>query len=204
MGLKVLVTGFEPFLEFKTNPTQKIVNLLDKQEHNGINYVGKVLLVDYSKIEDTLKGYINESKPDLIIGTGLAAGRSRISIEKIAINYKYSTQPDNAGKKESGEKIDPKIADGLFSMFDVEGLYEKLNSLFIPTEISLTAGAYLCNYSMFIIIRESMRRGIRGGFIHFPADTELSSKMPNLFLPSMTIEMMIRAIEIIAEHESFR
>lgn len=202
MAIKVLLTGFEPFLDFKTNPTQKIVRNLNKKEKHGLQYIGEVLPVSFSEIEDRLVQLIDDEKPDLVIGTGLAAGRSKVSLEKIAINYKFSSEPDNRGKKAAGEKIDDELGDGVFSLLNVEELYRLLNKAKIPAEISLSAGAYLCNYAMFVIVREAMRMGIKGGFVHFPADTDLSTSLPSKSLPSMDMNNMVKAIEIIAEHEA--
>ncbi|MGC8515752.1 MAG: pyroglutamyl-peptidase I [Thermoplasmata archaeon] len=201
MAVKVLITGFEPFLDFKTNPTQKMAKLLNKKERNGLLYAGRVLPVSYSETEDRLMEFIEEIKPELIIGMGLAPGRAKVSLEKIAINYKFSDEPDNSGRRGLGGKIDEKLEDGIFSLLNVEELYKFLNRSHIPTEISLTAGGYLCNYAMFVIVREARRLGIKGGFVHFPADTDLSTSLPNKSLPSMEMKTMVKAIEMIAQHE---
>ncbi|MCL6002446.1 MAG: pyrrolidone-carboxylate peptidase [Candidatus Thermoplasmatota archaeon] len=201
MGKSVLVTGFEPFLDLPINPTQTIVEQLDGTVAGDIRFYGRILPVDYDKIEKPLISYINRVKPDLIIGTGLAAGRAKISIEKIAINYKYSQEPDNAGKRMRGERIDKDSVEGSFSLLEVERLVEELNNHGIPAEISLSAGAYLCNYAMFIIVREAKKRGIAGGFIHFPADTLLSSKMTAKSFPSLDIQIMKKSIRLVAEYE---
>jgi len=201
MRNSVLITGFEPFLDYKINPTQEVAKILDGKEINGLSYKGRILPVDYSKIEDKLIEIIKEVEPSLIIGTGLAPGRTKISLEKIAINYKFSLEQDNAGKRVLGERIDSSMEDGVFSLLNVEELYQILNGMNIPTEISLSAGAYLCNYAMFVIIREVKKFKIKGGFVHLPADTKLSASMPNKNFPSMDIGTMLKAIITIAEYE---
>ncbi|MDP8023964.1 MAG: hypothetical protein RAK20_05810, partial [Conexivisphaerales archaeon] len=178
MSKNVLITGFEPFLDYKINPTQEIARVLDGKEINGLRYSGRVLPVDYSRLEEKLMKFIQEVRPDLIIGTGLAAGRAKISLEKIAINYKFSLENDNSGKRAVGERIDNSMEDGIFSLINVEELFQILNSVNIPAEISLSAGSYLCNYAMFVIIREAKKLNIKGGFVHFPANTKLSSSLP--------------------------
>ncbi|MEM3191287.1 MAG: pyrrolidone-carboxylate peptidase [Candidatus Parvarchaeota archaeon] len=201
MTKRVLITGFEPFLDFKTNPTQIIVERLDKTKIKGGTIIGKVLPVDYSKMENELLEIIEEISPNLIIGTGLAPGRSKLSLEKIAVNYKFSTEPDNNGKIESGSKIDQEMPDGMFSLIDVEGLANILNKLNIPTEVSMTAGTYLCNYAMFVIIREAKKMKIKGGFVHVPADTSLAATLRYKDMPSMDIETMVQGIMTIVQHE---
>lgn len=202
MAKKVLITGFEPFLEFKTNPSASVALTLDGQTVGDVAFFGRVLPVDYENTGKELVRFIEEVEPDLIIGTGLAAGRSKLSLEKIAANYKFSFEPDNAGNRASGEKIDPEMPDGMFSLLEVEQLFDVLNQKGIPSEVSMTAGAYLCNYAMFVIVRESRRLGIRGGFIHLPADTALAATFRKKTLPSMNIDALVEGVRTIALHES--
>ena len=198
----VLITGFEPFLEFNRNPTEIIANSLNGITIDSVRFIGKILPVKYDAAGKVLEEAIKESSPDLIIGTGLAAGRAKISVEKIAINYKHSESPDNAGKRVLGERIQEGIPDGLFSRIHVEELVKVLNSISIPAEISLSAGAYLCNYVMFIILIESKKLGIPGGFVHVPNDEQLSAMMYPKTYPSISIDTMKNAIIEIAKYEA--
>ena len=201
MEKRILVTGFEPFLNFSENPTAKIATYLNEKTSDNLKFSGRILPVDYENVEQKLVGFIDETKPNLIIGTGLAAGRAKISIEKIAINYKYSQEKDNKGNRSKGERIDSSIEDGIFSLLSVEKLVQLLNKKMIPAEVSLTAGAYLCNYAMFVIVRESKRRKIKGGFIHVPADLKLSSSNAEKSYPSLNIETMMDALKIVSNFE---
>lgn len=201
MPRKVLVTGFSPFLDFKTNPSQTVAQKLDGQKSKGVSFTGKVLPVSYDEAESVLLNYLDEVKPDLVIGTGLAPGRPRISVEKIAINYKYSQAPDNSGIRASGERIDQEMPDGIFSLLEVETLVELLNRNNIPAQISTTAGSYLCNYVMFLIVKEAIDRGIRGGFVHLPSDPSLAVASKNSSMPSMNLDAMVQGIRLIALHE---
>ena len=72
----------------------------------------------------------------------------------------------------------------------------------IPAEISLSAGAYLCNYVMFIILIESKKLGIPGGFVHVPNDEQLSAMMYPKTYPSISIDTMKNAIIEIAKYEA--
>ena len=94
------------------------------------------------------------------------------------------------------------MPDGLFSRFHVEELVKVLNSIGIPAEISLSAGAYLCNYVMFIILMESKKLGIPGGFVHVPNDEQLSAMMYPKTYPSISIDTIKRAIIEIANFEA--
>lgn len=201
MTKRVLVTGFEPFLDFKVNPSQMIAEKLDGTRIREAEFIGRLLPVDYQDIENVLMKHIRDVSPDLIIGTGLAAGRTKLSVEKLAVNFKYSNEFDNRGNKETGFKIDSDMPDGIFSLLDVERLTEILNVKGVPAEISMTAGTYLCNYAMFVIIREASKRSIKGGFIHVPADTTLATLTKGRSFASMSLDLMVKGVRIVSVHE---
>ncbi|MDP8012083.1 MAG: pyroglutamyl-peptidase I [Thermoplasmata archaeon] len=195
---KVLLFGFKPFLNYPENPTELLIKNLPEIEKASIE--GKILPVEYERIENNVINEINNTKPDLVIGMGLAPGRSKISIERIAINYILSDSPDNNGKLKKFEMIDKNFREGIFSTINIEKLLEILTKNNIPAEISLSAGGYICNEAMFYIMRETEKLKIKGGFIHFPCHLELATKY-NLKCPTMDIKMMNRALKLIIENE---
>lgn len=138
---------------------------------------------------------IRRYQPNLILGIGLAPGRTKITPEKIAINYKYSRIPDNMGVTYKGQRIDMNEPDGIFSNLPVEELVEYLKSKNIPSEISLSAGSYICNMTMFLVLREAKGIGARGGFIHIPCHEKcaIESKRDMAF---MSLDKMQEAINL--------
>ncbi len=192
--MTVLLFGFEPYLEYKENPSQIIVKSLDGREIAGNRIKGITLPVEYARLEALLVTSLDREKPSLAIGLGLAPGRNMITPEKIAVNYKYAVEPDNTGRVIQGEKIDYSQPDGLFAMLPVEALVEELNRRGIPASLSLSAGAFLCNNAMFLIVREARRSGFEGGFIHIPYHAEYVSRLKK-DLPSLPLETIQKGIE---------
>lgn len=195
----VLIFGFEPFLKFKENPSEKLAKALDSTTIGGRKVIGKVLPVDYDRVEKRIVGEIEKHNPAVVIGTGLAAGRPVLSIEKIALNYEYSAEPDNKGRKANGTLIDPSSPDGIFANIGPERLAARLNSMGIPASVSLSAGAYLCNFAMFIIVRESRKRHFKGGFVHLPLDERMATKEEYRHSPFMNLESMVSGVSTIAK-----
>ncbi len=195
----VLLFGFEPFLGFNENPSEKIARALDGKTVKGRKVVGRILPVDYERLEGNVIAELDRHRPSVVIGTGLAAGRSLLSVEKIAVNYKRSDEPDNNGRTETGCVIDANAPDGIFSNLQAEETVAALNSRRIPSTISLSAGAYLCNYAMFIIAREAGRRKFKGGFIHLPCDEEVASKQAYRRFPFMTLASMTKGVRTAIE-----
>jgi len=192
----ILLFGYEPFLEFSENPSMIIAQRLNGQKIKNHSIVSKILPVDYSKVEKEITESIKLFHPDLVVGLGVAPGRSKITPEKIAINYKYSEAADNSGSKPNGELIDQTQSNGIFSTLPVETIVNTLSDSGIPSSLSLSAGGYLCNYAMFIIVRESLKSGVRGGFIHMPLHDNFVAKHPDMNYPSMDIKMIQDAIEL--------
>ncbi|MDQ0178412.1 pyroglutamyl-peptidase I [Bacillus chungangensis] len=199
---KLLLTGFEPFLDYPVNPTEKIVQALDGTKRNHINIVGKILTVDFQQSGRQLLKYFREEKPDAVISLGLAGGRYKITPERIAINCNDGAG-DNRGNKPQGEKIDENGPDGLFSTLPIREITAKLQEAGYPAEISNTAGTYLCNnimYQMLNEIRKSSKQ-IPSGFIHIPASHELAlrhGKIPSWSHRDL-VESILICIDCLAE-----
>jgi pyroglutamyl-peptidase len=197
--LTVVIFGFGPFLEYKENPSGLIAQLLNGGEIAGQRMKGVTLPTEYSRIEELIVAALNREKPTLALGLGLAASRNVVTPEKIAVNYKHSKEPDNTGKIILGERIDTNQPDGLFTNFPVEGLVEELNRRGVPSSLSLSAGAYLCNNAMFLIVREAHKAGFSGGFIHIPLHAEYAAKEQKN-LPSLPLNLIKKGVEISIEY----
>ena len=75
--MSVLLFGYSPFLEFDENPSQLVAEKLDGQKIRDNEIKSIILPVDYSKVENLILDAINKYDPALIIGLGLAPGRSK-------------------------------------------------------------------------------------------------------------------------------
>ncbi|SFA87555.1 pyroglutamyl-peptidase [Lentibacillus halodurans] len=189
---KLLLTGFEPFLAFSINPTAEIVRKLNQRKMNNFQVVGDILTVDFQKSGKQLVDIIEDHNPDAIISLGLAAGRNRITPERIAINCNDGPQ-DNGGYKPVGEKIFADGPDGLFTRLPIRQMVKHLQNAGLPAEISNTAGAYLCNHVMY--------HGLYyfdgpAGFIHLPASHALAVEKK---LPSWSQQDLLQAVKVCIE-----
>lgn len=184
----ILVTGFKPYSVFKRNPSGEIAELLDGSYFKGMEVVGLSLDVKHSLIEQEFKKEL-ERGYDVIISTGLAPGRSVIGIEKVAVNWQGDSK-DEDGKATMPGKIIEGAPDGIFSRLPVEDILHSLRSSKIPSEISFTAGTFLCNKIFFYSLYYT---SAMAGFIHFPVDSE--SSVDGKY-PTMVIDFMIRSVEM--------
>ncbi|SFJ53811.1 pyroglutamyl-peptidase [Halobacillus dabanensis] len=181
---KLLLTGFEPFLDFPINPTTQIVEELKGKELNGYRIEGRILPVDYNNSGHGILKHINDIEPDAVLSLGLDAGRYKITPERIAINCNESSERDNEGNKPDGEPIQKEGPDGLFSTLPIKSFVEVLQSKGYPAEVSNSAGTYLCNHVMYQTLYHFHvnHQNIPSGFIHIPASHELAvqhGKLPS-------------------------
>ncbi|MGC8562041.1 MAG: hypothetical protein ACP5UZ_05610 [Thermoplasmata archaeon] len=184
----ILVTGFKPYSIFKRNPSGEIAELLNGSYFKGIEVVGLALEVKHSEIEKRFRQEL-ERGYDIIINTGLSPGRSVIGIEKIAVNWQGDSK-DEEGKLSKPGRIIEEAPDGMFSRLPVEDILHSLRSSKIPSEISFSAGTFLCNKIFFYSLYYS---SARAGFIHFPVDSE--SSLDGKY-PTMIIDFMIKSVEM--------
>ena len=191
---KLLLTGFEPFLDNPINPTADITTKLDGKEINNHQIIGRVLSVDFQKSGTELIKQIEKHDPDAVISLGLAAGRSCITPERIAINCNDGPT-DNKGHQPNGEKIFTGGQDGYFSTLPIAKMVNKLQGEKLPAKISNTAGAYLCNNVMYHALHYFKQNGIerQAGFIHVPASHALAVEKN---MPSWSQEDLLRAVKI--------
>ena len=172
---KLLLTGFEPFLHYTVNPTMKIVEELDGLEINGFKIVGSILSVNFQSSGKELIHLLEKEKPNVHISLGLAAGRYKITPERVAINVKDGDK-DNEGNRPIDEPIQLDGELGYFSTLPIRKMVDRLIEKGFPSEISNTAGTYLCNNVMYEGLRyaQATNGAMLSGFIHIPASHELA------------------------------
>lgn len=169
---KILLTGFENFGPHQKNITEYLAKSLDQKQVGDCLIYGEVLPVSYQQIEGRLSNVLEKIQPSMIMATGIARAREKISLELVALNYLYSTLPDNEGVLKRFEKIDNEAPDALFSTLPLKELLYFCEQNNIPAELSSSAGTYLCNLSMFQFLRWANQQNdaLPCGFIHYPAD----------------------------------
>lgn len=195
---KLLLTGFEPFLDYTVNPTMKIVEALDGKTIGNYQVVGKIMPVDFNVSGEFLLQFIEEENPDAVISLGLAAGRYKITPERIALNVKDG-DVDNEGNKPVDEPIRKEGEAAYMSTLPVRKMVDHLLANGLPAEISNTAGAYLCNNVMYegLHYAKHKKPTLKTGFIHIPASHELAIQHGRI--PSWSYEDLVKGIQLCIE-----
>ncbi len=196
--MKILITGFEPFGESPINPSQILVDRLPNTMEGGIEICKAILPVDKQAGPETLLKALVRHEPNAVLCFGLAMGRPMISLERVALNLMDYRIPDNAGVSIQDQPIAPDGPAAYFSTLPLHRMLDALKDSGIPAELSLTAGAYLCNQVFYTLMHTLAIRqsSIPAGFIHLPALPEQAAASDKS-IPSMNIDMMLRATEIL-------
>lgn len=178
---KLLLTGFVPFLDFKVNPTEEIARALDGRTIGNYEVIGRVLPVEFSGTAVQALHHYKEVKPDVVIMLGLAGGRSKLTPERIAINC-CDGAPDNSGIALQDALIEEEGPDAYFSTLPIRQFVTNLNEQGYPSQISNSAGTYLCNFVMYKMLHHIKieQDNVRAGFVHIPASHQLAIQQPTV------------------------
>jgi len=191
--MKILLTGFEPFGESKINPSEQVVRTLAREKIPGIELHTAILPVERVRGPQVLLDAMKRVHPDAVLCLGEASRRMAISIERVAINLLDYRIPDHAGQQIVDEPI---VRDGpaaYFCTLPVRAMYQAVRAAGIPAELSLSAGAYLCNQVLYTLLHylTQNRINVPAGFIHLPALPEQVAAR-EVLMPSMSVETMVR------------
>lgn len=192
--MKLLLTGFEPFDGETTNPSWQCLQGLP--ETMGGHRIYKLQLpVLFDDAANILADTLESLQPDAVICLGQAGGRAKISLEKVAINFRHARIPDASGFQPQNTAIAKEGPDAYFSTLPLFALQAAMNKNGIPACISYTAGTYVCNEIFYTLMSYAVRqkRPVQAGFIHVPyLCSQVLNKPANT--PSMSLDTIKQAV----------
>ena len=201
----IVVTGFEPFGGHPSNPSEEIAKTVDGKVIAGQTVRTAILPVHHMEAARAAARLLDELAPQAVLHVGLAAGRARLALERVAVNVMDYELADNAGYQANGE---PCAVDGpaaYFSTLPLAAILDVLAREDIPGYLSNPAGTYLCNQTLYATLHTLATGGRRtiAGFMHVPLSPAMVAAS-GLDQPSMDPGLGVRAVEIavrvIAEH----
>ncbi len=167
----VLVTAFEPFGEHETNPTIAAAEAVARECPGAVT---EVLPVEFEAATVRIRELMDEHQPHTVISLGLAAGRTEITPERVAINVMDAPILDNSG----AQPIDEPVVEGgpaaHFLTLPNKAIVRALMDADIPASLSNSAGTYVCNAVTYTAAEHAQSAGMntRTGFIHVPSAQE--------------------------------
>ena len=194
----VLVTGFECFGGEKLNPSWEICQRLPR-EIAGARIETCLVPCEFRRAIEVAAEAIERHRPAIVISLGQAGGRSRIGVERVAINVDDARIADNAGAQPVDEPIAANGPPAYFATIPVKAMTRAIRAAGIPAEVSNSAGTYVCNHVMYGVLHFLAASGnkARAGFIHVPfAEAQVIDKKD---APAMSIDSMTRGIAVAIE-----
>lgn len=195
MNLRALVTGFEPYGGHQHNPARAVACALDGTQVDNIEVIGMELPVDLAQAPRLLIERIDALLPDLVLCLGLWPGEPVVRLERTALNCLDFEIPDLAGRRVQGGLLEAGGPDGLLSTLPLARILDALLQQGIPARLSATAGTYLCNATLYTVLRhaQQQRPRLRAGFLHLPYLPEQVAELLQEMRTSGTLELHQRA-----------
>ncbi|WP_374029741.1 pyroglutamyl-peptidase I [Bdellovibrio bacteriovorus] len=201
---RILVTGFRPFLGERINPSEILLEWIKKDF--TVSYPVQTLLlpVSFANASVELENKLAEGSVDIVLMLGQAGGRTKISLERVALNWIETEKPDEDGITPKQGKIDSQetAATALFSSLPLTEWKEHLTQRNLPVEISLSAGGYVCNHVYYKTLQAIYKKHVsmQACFIHVPYLPEQAVNKPGM--PTMELTVMQETLSQILQLSS--
>ena len=185
--MKLLITGFDPFGGETVNPAWEAVKALPEQ-------VGECTLCKlqiptiFGLAAEKVLAFAAECNPDVILCIGQAGGRDAVTPERIAVNIRDGKIPDNAGIQPGGEPVAPNGPAAYFTTVPVNEMATAIAGAGVPSTASNSAGAFVCNDTLYSLLHHYHGTPVRVGFIHVPYLPEQGS-------PNLPLADIVRGLE---------
>ena len=186
---KLLITGFDPFGGESINPAWEAVKRLPDE-------VGDYALtkLEIPTVFGTASQKVLEAaetvQPDVILCIGQAGGRKAITPEMVGINLRHARIADNAGNQPQDE---PVAADGpaaYFATVPVRKMTAAIEAAGIEAAVSYSAGAFVCNDTLYAVLHHFAGTAVQAGFVHVPFLPQQAKEGG----PSMPLEDIVRGL----------
>ena len=168
--VRVLVTAFGAFPGAPSNPTEHVVKRLRLHYRRRfalqhIDVVTAVMPVRFEGVAARITALLNAHRPDIVIHLGLAGRRETLSVETRALNRLTSIHTDETRVLSGTTTVLPGGEAVRRARWAAVPLAIAMSRRGAPTRISIDAGDYLCNQTLYLTL--GLFDG-PAGFIHMP------------------------------------
>ena len=193
--MRVLLCGFEPFGDRAVNNAWEIAKAFEGSPHIDVLKLPDSFNKAHRFVEDILR----KQHYDFVLMLGETSFTTDyVRLERLAINYKDSSKPDNDGITADDEDLIPGAHKAYFTAFPVKKVAEILKEKEYRVKVTNSTGTFVCNSLYYHILHyiETNQLPIKALFVHLPASTEIVSleEMKN------TINAMIKLILVYDKH----
>jgi len=172
---RLLITCFEPFGGSTRNASQEAVEALPS-EIGPFEVRTACLPVVFGEAGRRACQLTDELSPTAVLCVGEAGGTQAIAIETRATNLRQARIPDNAGHTPQDE---PVVAGGpqyLPVTLPTGDMVAAIEAAGVPATPSQSAGTFVCNDTLYLVLDHLRNTDAPAGFIHVPAGDALSNE----------------------------
>lgn len=186
MGRTLLITGFDPFGGASINPAWEAVKLLP-ETIGAFTVYKKEIPTIFALAGDAVLEAAARIQPDVILCVGQAGGRSAVTPERIAVNIRDARIPDNAGNQPRGEFVCSDGPAAYFASVPVMKMADAICQKGLPGTVSNSAGAFVCNDTLYTLLHHYSGTNTKVGFLHVPW-------LPQQGTPSLPLDTITAAL----------
>jgi len=191
MERRLLITGFDPFGGADINPAWEAVKALPDRIGDFALCKLEIPTV-FGEAARQVLAQAEIFSPDVILCVGQAGGRSAVTPERIAVNIRDGKIADNGGNRPEGDPVVPDGPAAYFSTVPVKEMAAAICAAGLPGQVSNSAGAFVCNDTLYLLLHHYADTGVSVGFIHVPW-------LPQQGTPSLPLEETVRALKAAIE-----
>ena len=167
----LLLTGFGPFPSVPVNATMLLVPRLAiaaRQLFPGVRIVTDILPTEWIAAPTRVDHLLATHRPDIVLHFGVSSRARGFEIEMRGRNQcvmapdAVGAHPRHTDLGDDGPLLQP-------SRVPVEEIVRRLRRHHLPAFRSWTAGAYLCNATLYHVLTQIGARPVQAGFVHIPA-----------------------------------
>lgn len=189
---QLLITGFDPFGGESVNPAWEAVKSLP--DEIGTWSLTKLQIPTvFGEAANTVLKTVDAmpTAPDVILCIGQAGGRAAVTPEFVAINYRHASIADNAGTLISESPILDGAPAAFFATVPVQRMTEAIAAVGIRAQTSYSAGTFVCNDVLYLLLHRFSSGQTQVGFIHVPF---LPEQVRDTRTPSLPLDDTVRAL----------
>ena len=155
----VFLYGFKPFRNFSENVTEQIINAVPQRA--GL----ETCVFDVVFDSDMFLQPLITFKPSIVLGLGMSSKAKQLCIEQCAVNSMGHDGEDTRLIHEEGDAC-------LTCSVQLPESKE--------TMVSDDAGTYVCNFSMYTYLSQTLIPDLQYGFLHVPESYSVSAALAYL------------------------
>lgn len=184
---RLLITGFEPFGGETINPAWEAVKALP-DTIGGYTLYKREIPTAFGEAPHCVLEAAQSLHPDVVLCIGQAGGRDAVTPERIAVNIRDARIPDNRGSQPEGQWVLETGPAAYFATVPVDAMAAAIRKAGLPGRVSNSAGTFVCNDTLYLLLNHFDGSPVRVGFVHVPYLPEQGS-------PSLALADTVRALK---------